>query len=141
MVMYAKDLMHPPALIIDASASILDAAHLMAERHNGYALIARQGHPFGIVTEWDFVQRVIATGRSTSDPVADIASTPLVSCDVDTPTDALVRRMAEEGVRRMLITRGGEAVGIVAARDIIASFQRYIDELSATIARLSAQTE
>ncbi|HKS59558.1 MAG TPA: CBS domain-containing protein [Thermoplasmata archaeon] len=138
MVLRAKDLMNTQFLTVDERRPILEVAREMAESHQGYALVARAGKAFGIVTEWDFLARVLAAALDPTTPVGAIASSPLVACDAETPTDELLRRMAELGVRRMLLTRSGEVVGVVAAKEVIASFQRYIDQLSADIARFQA---
>lgn len=141
MVLLARDLMHADLLQMDAATSAAEASRRMAMAHTGYVLVTREGGPVGIATEWDFLSKVLATGRSPSAvAIGEIATSPIVTMDVETPTDELVAAMAARGIRRMLLTSGGRVVGIVTSKEVLQAFQRYIDKLSADIARLHLPT-
>ena len=135
----ARDLMHTDLLLLEANTPALEAARQMATAHKGYALVAHAGLPSAIVTEWDFLSKVLGAGRDPATvPITEIASSPLVTLDAETPTDELVAAMAARGIRRMLLTSGGRVVGIVTSKEVLQAFQEYIDKLSADIARLHA---
>jgi signal-transduction protein with cAMP-binding, CBS, and nucleotidyltransferase domain len=137
MVLRAQDLMHTDLLLLEAGTTALDAARQMAAAHKGYLLVARDGLPSAMLTEWDFVSKILATGRDpTTVRIGDIATSPLVTMDAETPTDELVAAMAARGIRRMLLTSGGRVVGIVTSKEVLQAFQTYIDKLSADISRL-----
>lgn len=137
MVLRAKEIMQTNPLVVDGTTPVREVTRQMLQARCGYALVAEGGAPVAIATEWDFVAKVVAAGRDPeTTPVAAIASRPLVSLDEQTPTDELVRTMAERGIRRMPLTRGGRVVGLVAAKDVIAAFPRYVDQISSDIARL-----
>ena len=63
MVLVAKDIMDPDVLTVDEAADALTCARAMAARHKGYAVLTRQGGIAGIVTEWDFLAKVVAEQR------------------------------------------------------------------------------
>ena len=137
MVLRAKEIMHTDLLQVDRAAPVLQVARQMAELKRGYALVVDSGQPVAIATEWDFIARVLAAGLDpATTPIATIASRPLISCEEDTPTDVLVHAMAEQGIRRMLVTQRGRVVGLVTSKEVLAAFQKYVDQISSDIARL-----
>jgi signal-transduction protein with cAMP-binding, CBS, and nucleotidyltransferase domain len=126
--------MHTPVLTVDPSINAFDCAQKMIDAHKGYAVLVKEGRLEGIVTEWDFLSKVVAGGLDPKTTrVASLASTPVASTDADTPTDEVVQRMAREGIRRIVVTQGGRVVGMITSRDVIQAFKPYIDKLSADI--------
>jgi CBS domain-containing protein len=134
VVIKAREIMHTPVLTVDPSTTAFDCARQMTEARKGYAVLIKEGRLEGIVTEWDFLAKLVARGldpKTTS--VATLASTPVSFTDSDTPTDEVVQRMAREGIRRMVVLHGGQVVGMITSRDVIRAFKPYIDKLSADI--------
>lgn len=142
MVYRAKEIMDPHPLTVDGEVDALEGARRMVAERKGYAIVTRGGPTAitGIVTEWDFLEKVVARGAEPSSVrMREIASTDLQSCSPDTPTDEVVSRMATLGIRRMIVRSGDQVVGVITSRHLLASFRRYIDRLSSEIA--SGQTE
>lgn len=129
--------MHADVMTTDPAATALDCARRMVEAHKGYAVLLKDGRMQGIVTQWDFLAKVVARGIDpATTPVSALASAPVSSCDVEAPTDEVVARMAREGIRRMVVTQAGRVVGMITSRDVIQAFKPYIDKISADISRL-----
>lgn len=127
--------MESPVLTVDAGTDALACARTMRERHKGYAILLEGGHVAGIVTEWDFVEKIVAAGADPSrTPVGSIATKTVHDCSPDTPTDEVVSRMAKEGIRRMIVRSGDQVLGIITARTVLANFRQYVDQLSSEIA-------
>jgi signal-transduction protein with cAMP-binding, CBS, and nucleotidyltransferase domain len=136
VVVKAREIMHTPVLMVDPAITALDCARRMTDAHQGYAVLVKDGRMEGIVTEWDFLAKVLARGIDpAATPVASLASTPVTFCDADDPTDVVVERMAREGIRRMVVTQGGRVLGMITSKDVIQAFKPYIDKLSADISR------
>ena len=126
--------MHTPVLMVDPAMTALDCARRMAEAHQGYAVLVKGGRMEGIVTEWDFLAKILARGIDPATiPVTSLASAPVTFCDADDPTDMVVERMAREGIRRMVVTQGGHVLGMITSKDVIQAFKPYIDKISADI--------
>ncbi len=143
MVLLAKDIMDREVLVLDEATDVLTAARTMVERRKGYAILVRQPRrePVGIVTEWDLLEKVLAPGRSPQEVrLRDIASSPLQQCAPETPTDEVVSRMAERGVRRIVVRRGDEILGVITSRSVLANFRKYVDRVSAEIAGFRGPT-
>lgn len=136
MVLVAKDIMEKTVMTVDEGVDALTCARAMAKEHKGYAILVRSpGTLAGIVTEWDYLSKVVAPGLDAAKiPVRDIATAVVDSCLPDTPTDEVVSRMAEKGIRRMVVRTGDQVLGIITARNVLRMFREYVDKVSSEIA-------
>ena len=137
MVLRAKDIMDTALLMLDEETDALACARRMVAARKGYA-ITTQGTGAvvaGIVTEWDFIEKILAPGRDpASVRLKEIASPNLYACGPETPTDEVASRMAAHGVRRMVVRSGDQVVGVIASRHLVVAFRQYIDRLTTQIA-------
>jgi CBS domain-containing protein len=136
MVLLAKDIMEKTVLTVDEGSDALSCARLMAQQHKGYAVLTRApGTIAGIVTEWDYLSKIVATGQDPSKvAVREIATPAVDSCPPETPTDVVVTTMAEKGIRRMVVRSGDRVLGIITSRDVLRMFREYVDKVSSEIA-------
>ncbi len=137
MVLLARDIMDKDILVLDEATDVLTASRTMVQRRKGYVILLRgpRREPVGIVTEWDLLERVLAPGRAPAEvQLKEIASTHLQECGPDTPTDEVVTRMAQLGVRRMVVRSGDQVVGVITSRSVLANFRDPVDRVSAEIA-------
>ena len=89
--MLVKDVMYQDVTTIDGGSSLTEAAKAMFEKKRGCILIPESGKPEGIVTERDFVWKVIAKGLDPSKlKTREIMSSPLLTVDPDTDLTAAV---------------------------------------------------
>ena len=107
---------------IDSKAKTRDAARLMVDKHIGSLVANRDGLPFGIVTERDMVEKIVAIGTDPSKTsVADIMTAPLVTIDAEAPLIDAARRMVEKQVKRLVVTEHDRIIGIVSQTDLVQS--------------------
>lgn len=140
MVLYAKDILETSLLSVPPGTYALEAARMMRAQRHGFAIVVSpEGKPMGIVTEWDFVSRLVAEDR---DPeavrVEEIMSRDLVSVEPNAAFDMVAQLMTKQGTRRVLVVKDGKVLGVIEAKTILARMKDYVDRLSAQIAR--AQT-
>lgn len=143
MVLQAKNIMDSQILTVDEESDALSCARAMVAQRKGYAIVTRGPSKTvaGIVTEWDFLEKVLTkTVDASQVRIKDIASSELHACAPDTPTDQVVTEMARMGIRRMVVRSGDQVVGIITARNILASFRSYVDKLSSEIAGYQSAT-
>ncbi len=143
MVLLAKDIMDTSIQTVDEQTDALECARRMVAARKGYAVVTRGGPTTiaGIVTEWDFLEKIIAPGRDPArTPIHEIASTRVQTCAPDTPTDEVATTMAELGIRRIVVRSGENVVGIITSRNLIRTFRQYIDKISAEIAGYHSHT-
>ena len=124
-------------LSMDETTDAFTCAQAMVRERKGYVVVTRGGESqaAGIVTEWDFVEKVIAP---QADPrnlrLMDLAAPTVYACGPETPTDEVVAIMSKHGVRRLVIRTNDRVLGIITAKNVLAIFRQYIDKLSAEIA-------
>lgn len=143
MVLLAKDIMDKSIQTVDEQTDALECARRMVAARKGYAVVTRGGPTTiaGIVTEWDFLEKIVAPARDPAKtPIREIASTHVQSCSPETPTDEVATTMAELGIRRIVVRSGEEVVGIITSRNLIRTFRQYIDKISAEIAGYHSHT-
>ncbi len=101
------------------SASVVDAAKVMASEDVGSVPVVKDGRLAGVVTDRDIVVRVLADGRDpNSTTVGEIASSDLETVSPDDDLNTALRKMASSKVRRLPVVDGDELVGIVAQADV-----------------------
>jgi CBS domain-containing protein len=133
----AKDLVEKDYITLGPEETADRAARLMKERRHGFVIVSEKGRPLGIVTEWDFIEKVLGEGKDASRVrLSEMMSTHLVSIEAKATLDEVAQLMAQRGVRRVLVFEGDRLLGIVTARTILARLKEYVDKVSSQIARL-----
>jgi CBS domain-containing protein len=114
-----KDVMTSEVRACEPSATVVDAAKIMAQADVGPVPVVEGGRLTGIVTDRDIAVRVVAEGRDPgSTTIGEIASTKLVTISPDDDLETAVKLLAENQVRRIPVVEGDRLVGIVAQADI-----------------------
>jgi CBS domain-containing protein len=113
------NLITAPPVLCYPERSVQEAASLMSEERVSALLIPLQGE-FGIVTDTDFRQKVVARAIAPEAPVAKITNRPLLTARSDRyATDAAVD-MLNAGVEHLAVTDAcGKVVGVVSAGDLM----------------------
>jgi CBS domain-containing protein len=129
-----KDLMTKVVITIDAQRTVFEATELMTDKGVGDLVVLEHKNPTGIVTERDFVRRVMAKRRPLDTKVSEIMSKPLITIDPDAPVKDAARKMANNRIRRLPVLKENELVGIIAASD----FARHLGKKTFTEGLLEA---
>lgn len=115
-------------------AAVLDAIRIMAEQHVGALLVMQHGRLAGIVSERDYARKVVLLGRSsTTTPVRDIMSAPVITIDAGATVEDAMRLMTDHRIRHLPVLRGSSVAGVVSIGDLVKS---VIEEQRHTIADL-----
>jgi len=105
---------------IDSKAKVRDAARLMVEKGIGSLVANRDGLPFGMVTERDLVEKIVAQGADpTKVTVAEIMIAPLTTVDASATLDDAARKMVEKQLKRLVVTENEKIVGIISQTDLV----------------------
>ena len=111
---------------IDSKAKAKDAARMMVEKRIGSLVANREGLPFGIVTERDLVERIVAQGADPSKvAVAEIMTAPLATIDASASLIDAARRMVEKQVKRLVVTENDKIIGIISQTDLVQSMTDF----------------
>jgi len=140
MVLYAKDIVDKEFLALPPSISALDAAKMMKEKRHGFVVVVgEEQKPQGMVTEWDYVEKIVAEERDSSKvTLGEIMTRNVITVNANDGIDAVAALMTEKKIRRVLVTQDGKVIGVITSRTIIGSLKDYVDHVSAQIARLQA---
>jgi CBS domain-containing protein len=107
-------------LKIDADASILEAVEQMVEANVGSLLVTESGEVAGIVTERDYLRRVVVEGRTDREtPVREIMSSPLIVVTPQTSVDECMALMTDRRIRHLPVVDAGKVAGIVSIGDVV----------------------
>ncbi|PSN84863.1 hypothetical protein B9Q02_08505 [Candidatus Marsarchaeota G1 archaeon BE_D] len=138
MVMKAKDIMDKSFIVLDERTSALDAVKKMVQERHGFVIVSREGKAVGVVTEWDYLEKIVSKEVDPSKvTLSEIMSSPIVSCEKDTPTEEAVEIMVKKGIRRLIVKGNDKVVGVITSRTVLEIFKRYVDEIAAIVARFS----
>jgi CBS domain-containing protein len=114
-----KNVMTKNPTSCDLSATVVEAAKVMASEDVGSVPVVKDGRLAGLVTDRDIVVRVLAEGRDpSSTTVGEIASSDLETLSPDDDLGTALRKMASSQVRRLPVVEGDQLVGIVAQADV-----------------------
>jgi CBS domain-containing protein len=123
-----SDLMHRGIVICPPHTPLGEAAAmLIRERVHAIFVADADGVPTGIVSDTDLlsgewlsrdeerldVMRSMTAGELKTEPPATI--------DIDAPLVEAARVLATEGISRLLVTEGGEPVGVLSVSDLVRS--------------------
>ncbi len=140
MVLVAKDIVEKEFLSLPAETSAIDAAHRMKETSHGFVIVASPGgDPEGIVTEWDYLAKIVADERNPRNvKLRDVMSIELVSVDANQGLDQVAQIMAQKGIRRVLVIKDHQVLGVITAKTMLSRLKEYVDKVSSQIARLQS---
>jgi len=113
-----REIMSTPVEVIDANASIREAAKRMSEKGIGSLLVVDGNSLVGIVTERDLV-RAIAEGIDLDAPVKNIMTEDVYAISPDTSVLKAMEMMRMHGVRHLpVVDDEDNLLGIVSLRDL-----------------------
>jgi len=114
-----KDIMTKNVISIGVNNSVFEAAELMSSNRVGCLVIMDEEVPIGIVTERDFVRRVVAKKLPLDTKVSEIMSKSLITVDPDASLKEAARLMSSNKIRRLPVLKQKRLVGIVVAADFV----------------------
>lgn len=118
--LHVRDIMRKSVITSSMKETILDAAKKMSEYGIGSVVVTNDDKLVGIVTERDIVRKVASRDMSAKQvSVFDVMSTPLISIAPDAKVIDAVRIMKERDVKRLIVFKNEEMVGIITDDDVI----------------------
>ena len=122
-------------IAVQPSDTVLQAANLMNDRNIGGVVVLDGDRLAGIFTERDVLRRVVAQALDPSDiTVAEVMTTPVITCPPDLTLEDCAAIMTTRGVRHLPVQEGGELAGVVTIRDLLAY---KVSEQQATLEQMT----
>jgi CBS domain-containing protein len=113
-----KDIMTKSVVVIDVSKTVFEAAQLMSARGIGCLVVTENDIAVGIVTERDFLRRIVAERASFDLKISTIMSKTLITVNPETSVRDAARLMATNKIRRLPVVKAETLVGILVASDL-----------------------
>ena len=100
------------------NTSIQATAVLMRDLRVSSVLLVEQGLLFGLVTDRDLRNRVVALNLDISRPVSDIATLAPMTVSANSPAFEALLLMARHNIHHVPVMEGGNILGMITATDL-----------------------
>jgi CBS domain-containing protein len=118
--MRVRDGMSPTVVTVGPAHSLRTAAHQMADRKVGAAIVIDPEQPGpGIVTERDVLESIGAGQDPDQERVADHLSATLTFASPDWSLERAAEAMIKGGFRHLVVVENGDIAGVLSMRDIV----------------------
>jgi CBS domain-containing protein len=118
-----REAMNPVNVTVGSAHTMREAARRMLEGGTGAAVVIDHDLPApGIVTERDVLRCAGSGGDLDRELVGAYLTADVVYAAPDWPLERAAEQMTAGGFRHVLVTEGGELVGILSMRDIVRSW-------------------
>jgi len=126
-----------PPVTLAGTATVLEAARLMADNNIGCVLIVDdRGRPEGIFSERDLMRRVVVAGLEPADVLlADVMTRELYTAHRSDSVADVRRQLQTRHIRHLPVLEGELAVEMLSLRNLLAA------DLAATKFEKRAMTE
>ncbi len=120
----AEDIMTPYVIKLGLDGKFKDVVELMSEKKISAVFIEdAPNKQYFIITKTDVID-FLKNGAISNQNLPDISVRefmvgPIETIDYETSIDNVIRYMTEHNYKRVLISKGGEAAGVVSTRDIM----------------------
>jgi isocitrate dehydrogenase len=119
-------LMTRGVIAVSGTSPLIDTTHLMRSRGITSVVVEPNGTgDWGIMTMRDVLKKVVREERQLDGlTVEQIATRPLITIGPDLTLKECAALMLEKNIRRVVVVRDGQPIGIISETDIF----RYVEE-------------
>jgi CBS domain-containing protein len=112
----------PDVIVAPSTATVLEAACMMAQAKVG-AVVVRDGDCImGIFTERDLLTRVVVPRKDAATvPLCEVMTRQVRTCRLDDDLVKCGEIMTAEHIRHLAVVEEGTLVGLVGVRDVMAA--------------------
>ncbi len=107
------DLITYPPVMVSPSTTVAEAAATMHKAWVDVALVTDD--PLGIITDRDFLVRVMARELGPDTLVSSVMSQPVKTFPVDTPVYVALLHMLEQNIHHLALVQDGHIAGVISA--------------------------
>ncbi|MFC1707606.1 CBS domain-containing protein [Planctomycetota bacterium] len=104
---------------VTPESTVFEAVKTLDEKGVGALLVAEGDQIQGIVTERDYLRKIVLKDRSSkTTAVRVIMSAPLVCVDPECTLEEAMAMMTDKRIRHLPVIDGGKVVGVVSIGDL-----------------------
>lgn len=121
---------------VGPSDSAMKALQVMADKKTAFLVVLDRGKMVGVVSERDFVGRVILAKKSPETiPVSDIMVRNVITVDLSGTFRDCMKLMQQHNIRYLPVMDNGKPVTVISIRDLLNEAVVHQDKLVAEIER------
>lgn len=122
-----KDIMTKEVITVKPDSTIDTVTQKMVHHKISSIIVVEQKTPIGIISERDFVTKILAKGMKKKGLVArDVMSSPLLTLKPNDSIMNAMRMMQQNKVRHFVVVDGDSLKGIVTETDLVKGEGEYI---------------
>jgi signal-transduction protein with cAMP-binding, CBS, and nucleotidyltransferase domain len=127
--------MSSPVVTVYENDNIESIAKLMRENKVGCIIITnKKSNPVGVITDRNIVERLVARNLIAKKVKAkEIMTTPLITIEPEADITEAARRMSKLDIRRLVVIREGELIGIISSKDIVIITPSLIEVITESV--------
>ncbi len=132
-----RDIMEKDVITIENDKTAQDAAKIIAEKDISFLVIMNDGKPEGILSESDFVRKIVAEDKKSSEiKITEVMSYKFRSVAPTTTIEDAIQKMLNNNIRRLIILDNEKLAGVITQTDL-ASYLRDQILVDGTIKSIS----
>lgn len=116
---FVKDVMSTNVLSIDSSKTVKEAACMMDDANVGCIIITKDGSPSGILTERDFVKRIVSQNKALSTLLSEVMSSPLTVIGPNETVWEAAEVMKQKRIHKLPVQEDNKVLGIITTTDLV----------------------
>ncbi|MDQ1278898.1 MAG: hypothetical protein QG670_158 [Thermoproteota archaeon] len=121
---------------IESNATVSEASKVMDKTDGEFLIVLKELIPVGIVTDRDFVKKVLAKDLDPKKVyVSEVMTSPLVTIDPDDDLTKASEIMQKNNVHRLPVVKDGIIYGVLTAVDITFRFIDYVNQSTKELLR------
>jgi PAS domain S-box-containing protein len=141
LVKEISEIMTRDVAVIASSASVEEAAQLMASEDISCVVAMDRNSVVGIFTERDFLKRVVALERPPARTrLKRVMSSPVVSISREQSVLSAMKMLESIGIRRLVVMDGETLYGLVTQTDILKAIKADLQEEEENYLRLLSES-
>jgi CBS domain-containing protein len=114
-----SEILRKDAVVIASSATVREAAELMASKDISCLVVTENGTIVGIFTERDILKRVVALNENPGKIVLNqVMSKPVVTIPANYSLLSATKLLERAGIRRLVVTEYDTLLGVITQTDI-----------------------
>lgn len=106
------------------SDSLVDTVELLLREEAETAVVLRGSEPVGVLTERDVLALLVEGPDPQSATVGDAMTESVPTVSPETSLDEAADQMSTQSARRLVVTNGGEPLGLITEHDLLATRTR-----------------
>ncbi len=116
----AFDAMTKSPVAVEQDATLVECAKKMVEHDVGSLVVKEKDRLLGIITDEDFVRKVIAAGLGPEKMrVKDIMVSDVVVIEPDKELHDAMKKMVEHSIKHLPVVKNDKLIGILTWKDIL----------------------